>query len=240
MITLVMALRLVQTSAASAPAQTRKLIEQLDTELTDIAAQTEVLSDQFDQQQDVLNSGALVDAATLQSQQNDLDDRRKRARSDVAQLSEQHQQVSSRQQKLATEVHARSSEVREIDDLRKRLAEAESSLEEIRTSNRVLFNPAPGSNRTPWLVEFDGGNILAAEMGKSGTPQSFSTVTAFLAWAKRQSRAGVQFVLLVKPDSIENYHEAFIDLRQSGFTVGVDVLTQDQQAISTNSGAGTP
>jgi chromosome segregation ATPase len=108
MITLVMALRLVQTSAASAPVQTRKLVEQLDAELANIAEQTEVLADQFEQQQDVLNSGALVDAATLQSQQNDLDNRQQQARSDVAQLSEQHQQISSRQQKLAAEVQARS------------------------------------------------------------------------------------------------------------------------------------
>lgn len=240
MITLVMALRLVQTSAASASAQTRKLVEQLDAELTDIAAQTEVLSDQFEQQQDVLNSGALVDAATLQSQQNDLDNRQQQARSDVAQLSEQHQQISSRQQKVAAEVQARSSEVTEIGDLQQRLADAESSLKEIRTDNRVIFNPAPGSNRTPWLVEFDGRNILAAEMGKSGVPQSFSDVSAFLVWAKRQPQARVQFVLLVKPDSIENFQQASFDLRRSGFTVGVDVLTQDQQAISTNSGAGTP
>lgn len=240
MITLVMALQLVESSAASPPAQTRRLVEQLDEELESLADQTATLESHYSQQEEILNSGALVDAATLSSQQTDLNDRRQQVNSDLDRLADQQEQVEARRTKIESQKQARSTETDEIEQLQQQISEAQNDLEDMETGNRVFFNPVPGSSKTPWLVQFGEGQILAAEIGKTAPPQSFTDATGFLSWAQKQPKAKVQFVLLVKPNAIEDYHISFNTLKKAGFGVGVDVLTQDQEAVDLTSGAGKP
>lgn len=240
MITLVMALRLVESSAAAPPTQTKRLVEQLDVELESLADESAQLEEQLRQQQEILDSGALVDAATLANQQADLDDRQKRLRSDMTRLQQQQQQVEDRKKKIESVQQARSSETQEIQQLKQQIASATSELEEMETGNRVFFNPAPGSKRTPWLVQFSEGEILAGQMGKSVPPQSFTTPTGFLQWARQQPSGSVQFILLVKPDAIDEFHASFEELKKDGYSVGIDILTKDEQAIDPTSGAGAP
>jgi hypothetical protein len=240
LLTLVLALRLVESSAAAPPAQTKRLVEQLGVELESMVDETTQLEGQLRQQQKILDSGALVDTATLANHQADLDDRQKRLRSNMSRLQQQQQQVEDRKKKIELVQQSRSSETQEIQDLQQQITRASSELEEMQTENRVFFNPAPGSNRTPWLVQFDDGEILAAEMGKSALPQSFKTPAAFLQWSRQQSKGSVLFILLVKPDAIEDYHVSFDTLKKEGYSVGIDVLTKDQHAINATSGAGAP
>lgn len=117
MITLVMALRLVESSASAPPAQTKKLVEQLESELESIADQVGMLEDQFQQQKDILDSGALVDVSTLQNQQTDLEDRQQQVNSDLTDLMAQQQLVDSRQQRMEAKATSRSGEVTEIAEL---------------------------------------------------------------------------------------------------------------------------
>ena len=75
---------------------------------------------------------------------------------------------------------------------------------------------------------------------KPGKPFASGKVrdTQFFGLPGNPVSAFVTFVLLVKPDGIENYAYARQILQQAGFDAGYDVLPADQQAIDLETGAG--
>ena len=127
-----------------------------------------------------------------------------------------------------------------IEQLVQEQREIAQQIEAMRQANRVIFNRPEGAAKSPWLVELNSDRILTAEMGANRTPQAFASAAEFLAWVASQNNGAIYFVILVKPDSIENFASLRQELQDRQFEVGYDLLRADQTAIDPNTGAGAP
>ncbi len=148
------------------------------------------------------------------------------------------QDIEQRKAELAEQAKELTPEA--IEKLAQEQREFAQQIQAMRQANRVIFNRPEGAARTPWLVELNADQILAAEMGASRAPQTFAGAAEFLTWASGQNNGTIYFVILVKPDSIETFAALRQELQDRQFEVGYDLLRADQTAIDPNSGAGAP
>jgi len=125
----------------------------------------------------------------------------------------------------------------ELIKRKEQIRRTREQLQHLKKSNRMIFNPTEGDQKTPWLVELDAGAITVAKVGESARPQTFSNVERFLTWSTSRNRGAEYFVLLVKPGSVESFDKVHGTLTGRGFDVGYDVMAADQTAIDPETGA---
>ena len=240
LLTLMLILDLAQRSEASPRTQTPKIVEQLSAEQQQLDGQLEQLEDQIRLQTELLNSGALINADSLRSHVEIAKDRSQQLDREIEHLSEQQTRTVAQQQQLERRQQERAHEQDESRKLHEQIERVQQQLAEMQNSNRVFYNATGGSGRTPWLVEISQQQILAAQAGVIGPPQTFISRSEFLAWARQQSASSIQFVLLLKPDAVDEYDRIVKGLTDSGFAFGFDALRGDQNVIHPQTGAGGP
>ncbi len=119
------------------------------------------------------------------------------------------------------------------------LEQKKKDLEELK--NRVIFNPAERSVKTPWLVEITAEGLTVAQTGVPTPPKKFASRAEFKSWVGQQrDKDQDYFVLLVKPDGIATFDGVRMNLKQMGFDIGFDLLETDQVAIDPETGAAAP
>ena len=148
------------------------------------------------------------------------------------------QEIEQRKAQLAEQSEELTPEA--VEEIAQEQRELAQQIQAMRQANRVIFNRPEGAAKTPWLVELNTDQILAAEMGASRAPQAFPSAAEFLMWAGGQNTGAIYFVILVKPDSIETFAALRQELQDRQFEVGYDLLRADQTAIDPNTGAGAP
>ncbi|MDA0285507.1 MAG: hypothetical protein O3B86_19355 [Planctomycetota bacterium] len=238
LVTLMLALELLQRTENSPPTRTRELIEQIQATLQEVQEQIERLETQQTAADPSLQNLAVLDAETLRRKLEQISSRRQSLTKDINELIEDVQETSQRERELNEEQRRRQPELAELEQIQKELEETRERLEELENSNRVVFNrPDDAGNRTPWLVEFTGTEILVAELGVSHAPQRFASEAEFLQWVRQQNPSSNFLVLLVKPDSVEQYDGVVDELLERQFPYGVNLLNSEQTAIDSRTGA---
>ena len=180
------------------------------------------------------------DAGELARQLRDLEELNKLLAQELATSRERRTAAEESLDELKQQDAQKDDDRQELADLTRQAQEKLRELQKLKQSNRVIFNAGQGSAKTPWLIELTPGKIQAAEAGNRAPPQSFADVQALLAWTTKRSRSGEYFVLLLKPETIEEFHEARLGLEKQGFDVGFDLLGSTQSAIDSQSGAAAP
>ena len=237
LVTLLLGVELVQRTVNSPPVKTADITARL----TAAADATEGEIKAIEQELQGRQQGVLA-VAGLNSEalQRDLDDLEELTHQFQQELSEsEKQKLESEQRRLeAGEEQTRRKDDRSLEQVKNALASAQSELEKLKQSNRVIFNPADGTSKRAWLVEISDKGFVVAEMGKAEPPQTFADYAAFQSWAAGRNAASEYFVLLVKPTGVKDFYAAFQRLQQLSFEVGIDLLTASQSAIDAQTGAG--
>lgn len=242
LITLLLALDLAERIEASPQSQAPKVVDQLAVEQTQLEAQLAELESEVQSQTEMLNSGALIDVASMQSHIESSQNRVQQLNREQQRLSVLESRAIQQQRELEDRQQQRTPEKDEIRQLQERLDDAQQQMSEMKSSNRVFYNATVGSGRTPWLVEMGHQRIIVAPAAttRGATPQIFTSPAALLAWSAQQSSSTIHLIILLKPDAVEEYDKTIEGLRAKGFSVGLDVLKTDQQAIDPQKGAGQP
>jgi hypothetical protein len=111
-------------------------------------------------------------------------------------------------------------------------------LETIRSSNRIVYNPNPRSHKSAWLIDFQKDRIQVTKPGQAQPPITFQAegdprrVSELLAWARLKDKTSEYFVLLVRPESVTIYQNAYDELNELGFDLGFDLLGSDAQVTA--------
>ena len=158
-------------------------------------------------------------------------------------LAAELQQIEQQMQEAAEKRENAEREAQGIDpeDLERMLQAIEVKKQQLQDmQNRIIFNPSQGDSKTPWLVEVSADGFVVAEAGVTAAPTTLATATEFRQWARQRNKNSEYFVLLVKPDGIENFQQSQPALQQSGFDIGYDLLQADQIAIDPVIGASAP
>lgn len=238
LITILLALDLAQQTEKSPQVQAPQVVQELAREQKQLDGQLADLEAEIRSQTEMLNSGLLIDVAVMQSHVEDSDNRAQQLTREQQRLAVLETRATDQQRELQQRQEQRAPEKDEIKQLQERLNEAQKQVAEMKSINRVFYNVTVGSGRTPWLIEMGHQRIVVAQAGVQGTPQIFNATGPFLAWANQQSPTQLHLIVLLKPDAVADYDAVIEKLRGKGFTIGLDVLKVDQQAIDPVKGAG--
>jgi hypothetical protein len=248
LVTLILALELVQQTSASNDTRSQEIVQELEQAVTDAQELQESLrrnQERLDQLRERLSQGATrlneaagIDMNVLQAEVADQEQKSENLEQELAELQIQRREADRQTQETERLRQEVADETETIENVLEEIQRKRQSLDELKESKRVIYNRTPGERKTAWLVEITAARMTAAKAGVTAPPQTFPSVAAFAAWLAERNADTEYFVLLVKPSGITNYAVARKVLQQNGFGVGYDVLPKDQQAIDPVKGAG--
>jgi len=124
-----------------------------------------------------------------------------------------------------------------LEQIERSIKETNLKLNQLKTDNRVVYNFRETA-RTPWLVQVEDSEILAARVGSKGKPESFTSALEFNQFAGSVPNSQRYFVLVVKPSGIENLNTIKAFLIRENLDVGVELIGELTEAIDSEKGLG--
>lgn len=238
LVTLMLALDLLQRKASSPPNQTAAVTADLESAIAENERQIAQLQAELGRLQSELRDATRFNASQLRDQLADTRELQADVQRELQAFEREKQQIEQQRARVEQERQRRASDAETIDQLADKIQETKEQIQELKQSNRLIFNPGAGSDKNPWLVEVDAAGLTAARMGRAERPTEFGDVPAFQRWLAQRNVGSDYFVLLVKPGGIDAFHEALERLQQRNFDVGYDLLATDRTAIDPETGAG--
>lgn len=238
LVTLFLALELVQRKEGSPPEQTKKITEDIHTTMVQNQAEAAELEKRQRELSALLNEMAAYDTAAVRREIANLQAANKKLQEEAEEQARERDDADRRKKQAEAEATRIEQDRRDLDEILKKTRTKQAQLDKLKQSKRLFFNASEGAGKTPWLVELTEDHITVAQVGSVAAPRQFETTDQLVAWAKQRNRNSEYFVLLVKPDGIEKYVEVYPALRQGlKFDIGFDLLTEEQTAIDPETGA---
>lgn len=243
LLTLLMALELSQRSLQSPSVQTAVVTEQLETAVVDSEQEITRLEADLANRDKKLQELAAIDEQRLLDESVDIEHQISQLAAGSSNLAAQAEAAARRREQAESSSQDRQKDVDTARELMVRAAELQAKLAKLQSTNRVLYNPAPGSSKSAWLVEITDSELRAAPLGQATPPTVFkgnasARLTAFQAWARTRDRRGEYFVLLVKPSGIDLFDQLHEALGKLGFDLGFDIVDSTETVIDDQTGAG--
>jgi len=130
----------------------------------------------------------------------------------------------------------RRDDVQRLEAAKLRIERAEDELNSIRTSKRLLFRPASGPSKRPWVVDFAASRILVGPLppplGPSPPPRQFTDTADVLAFCETLSPQRDYFLVLVRPTGAGDCDQLIDALRDKGFDIGFDLIAVDAEIFA--------
>lgn len=237
LITLVLALELLQRKVATPAARTAQVTDELEKTVNDNKQTIQQLKRQLEQSKRLVEEFASVDINRVRFELKELKEQRQQLNQEIVKLEAQQRDAMSRLAEARAKRRDRSADPETLEELQRQLSEAEQQLAKLKQANRVIFNPSEGQSKSPWLVEVARDSLKVAKVGASVAPLTFDTVDRFKTWAAGRRQSSEYFVLLVKPSGVDSFAELRAMLKGLNFDLGYDLLTENQNAIDSEIGA---
>lgn len=238
-VTLLLAVELLQRTASAPPQKTIENIKRLQSQLQENEDQIRRLQSRIQSSTNPANELAALDAPTLRRK---IDRRRQQNKTLATQIRKlrRDKSLAIRRKAVAQsrEAQTRPDEERKLKDLKKSISETQARLKKFGKGKRVVYNVAKGSWKERWIVQISGQRILAAPLGRTERPREFASASAFETWAGRRGVSSFYFLLIVQPDGIRQFETIRKTLKNSGASIGFDLIGSDQSAIDPKTGAG--
>jgi len=243
LITLLLAVELLQRKLSDTPASFNVPAAPLRQELAAAAQERERLRVQLQQQAAEAEELVAASPQRLAQDQAAAEDLVRRLEQELQALEAQAQRAKQAAQQAQTSSAARVADRQKLADLRREIQEKQDEIDRLRRENRVIYNPAPGDSKAAWLVDLSADTLRAAALGKTAPPQVFAGASAtarsrnLLAWAKGRDARREYFVLLVRPSAVQAFDAIYQELKAAGFDIGFDCITDDVSVIDPVRGA---
>ncbi|QDT28781.1 hypothetical protein Enr10x_41270 [Gimesia panareensis] len=235
LITLILSLEMMERQEMSPRERTSEIISQLKSAVGEV----EDLEKQFQAGKSQLEDLTRFSPSYLQTQINELTELTAALQAENTSIAQDQKQTTDEKNKAVEQQEQIKTEQNKTEEIQQQIQNLKERLEKMKQENRVIFNPAEGTSKTPWLVEISANNISVAEMGKSQVPSQFTNVLQFEDWLTGRNPASEYFVLLIKPDGIEQFHALLPLLKEKHYDIGFDLLSASQNAIDPQTGAGS-
>ena len=238
LVTLVMAVELVQRTEQAPQQQTAELVKELEHQINETRDAVEELRAQMQQQQKDVTPDAFLDISTLQVKFRRVQDHRQRGSQDSKDLAQRRQKTDSQLARIRREQISRKDEIATLAKLQEELSKKKEQLKKLSRGNRVVYNPAQGTSRTPWLVELSGTKIVVARMGISAAPQEFSDIPAFQGWVSQLVPSSNYCMVVIRPTAVDSYGDILKMLDGRAIQYGYDAIDEKVIVIDSRDGAG--
>ncbi len=233
LVTLILALELIQRIKVSPPRKTAELSDELDAMSSQIAEIKEELA----QSQAKTAELAGFDANRVHQQLQNLHELNLALNGELAKSERERQAARERRQEAEKEKQQRAGDPKTLRALVAEAQKKQEALQKLKRSNQVIFNAVPGESKSPWLAELSASQILAAPIGRRSRPERFGSPSEFIGWARQRQRDAEYFVLMIKPSGVRVFPEVLHSLQGLGFDIGFDLLDEDHTALNPDTGA---
>jgi len=240
LITLILALELMERTVESPPVQTAVMIEDIRRINEEMAQEIVKLQSQLDNSSEEIFQLPSLSAELLSDELEKLAQDNEQKRKGLSQV---RIEMVSRSEKLnnfrVQENSRRSGEQVELDKLLAKIDELKEVLRQTEATDRVFFRSGLVGKRT-YLVEVSSSGFVAAEIGVQSRPTSFSSPTDFQKWIESLSTKLDAIYLVAKPGGTENLLKAQESIKSRGMEYGYSIVSKTQTLIDPKIGAGTP
>jgi hypothetical protein len=243
LVTLIMTLELIQRTVSSPLVQTVAVTVEAESTTADMRKRARDLKAQIERQQQAAESLRGVDPRGLNEQLQELEQTIEQFLKDVERVSAISAATERNRRQAATEEAETLAKLSEVRTIEQQIAAAQSELEKLKKTNRLIFNPDKSSAKTPWLLDVSSTQIKAAQVGVKATPAVFSggspaeLLAQFGGWLPARDPAAEYFVLLIRPSAAELYLPLRFELQGQGFDLGFDLLGETQTVVDPETGA---
>ena len=237
LITLLLAIELMDRVESSPASQTKKVVQLLDVSIEELQQEKAVLQKRLD--------AAAIDADDLPTtDEGELDRLLTVTSDDVQRLKSQIATANSDLAGRKTDFSKRKSDAyekqaqEELDDLNKKNSVAQKELENLKNSDRMFFK-SDVKNKTVWLVEVTKDGYLVAKLGEEKKPEKLQTLNAFRSWAAKVPASRTALYLVVKQSGVgEKFSKARDILLAKKIDFGFEVADESRKFIDPVKGAG--
>lgn len=242
LVTLLLTLELLQRKPVP-PAHSAEIARQVQATLEITEQTAAALRAQLAQGDSAAAEMASVSPTRIERSRHEAIQEIEQLEQELSRLQDQLSTATEARDALAAQQFDRADDVKTLEELRAEIDQTTVELEKLKTSNRVIYNPADPSQRA-WLVDVSSDRLLVALAGEPSRPRTFtgrllnSSVRQFIRWAKAETDSSDYFVLLVRPGALEIYRDLQDQLKTEGREFGFDLIAADATVIDPKHGAG--
>ena len=241
-ITLLLALDLVETMAGPAGSATR-----VATDLEGLAA---FLEAEVDRQQETLEADEKATSRVVSMGRPELLERIDRGKQALVDISAERERLREgmaaleARESVALANRVTSGKLREQKDKAAlQVAALQEKIRQVTSSNRVVYAMPRGSEKTGWILVLSADGAELAPVGRAARPERFINVNGLTAESQAIARAaadsvGVPYVLiLLRPGSRERFDSADKILSDLGAPWGFDLIGPAELVLDSATGA---
>jgi hypothetical protein len=237
LLTLLLTLSLILREYQTPAVQTRRVVKQLDTVLADTNVEIKQFQQLLEERSKVVQDLAKLSPTRVRREVNVLEVQLAQLDLELQTLDQQTKETEKAEDEWRTRQISSEQSRRILAQLDAELKKVTEELEQLRSSNRLIYNPQQSSGKTAWLVEVDEDSFRVARVGVSAKPLSFDSVAALSRWCESRDPSAEYFVLLVRPQGIEQFQVLMENLESQPFDLGFDLIGEDQTVIDLQTGA---
>lgn len=239
LITLILALELMDRVENSPAEQTEVVVELLDESVEELTAQKSELQAQLNNVTFDSSDLPTTDAASLKKIKSNLMQQVESLTSDISKIE------SKSTLQAATLAKLQSSPAIKVNESKMKRASAETliaeqKLKELKDNDRMFFRSGT-TGKTIWLVEVTDNGFLVAKLGVKAKPTRYTTTRRFRSWWKSLSSSGDALYVLTKPSGVESeiFDTAREELIAGDIAFGYGVIQESVEIIDPQEGAGS-
>lgn len=240
LLTLLLAVELIQRVVASPPQQTKSQIKASSQSIEEMQAEVDSLIRELQASGSGAEGLPSFDAKKLREERLELQGANERLQRENVQLEDR---LSAKEREVAasetTSASERVKSTEELASLEQQIVAAREQLKSITTSNRIFFRNEQGGKET-WIVEVTAALIQTAKIGVAAKPLQFADIAAFKSWLMSIDPATTAIYVVVKPGGESQFENCGEAIRGAGIELGFHVVPTERQVVDPVSGAATP
>lgn len=237
LITLLLAIELMERVERSPASQTLAMVEMLDTSIEDLEQEKLLLEQQ-------LKSTAIDTSDLPTTDPTELNQLLNTATEEVSYLKERkanaEDELRGRKVELAKQENSikTKNETKQLKEMKNQILAAERKLKKIKSQDQMFFKTGT-KDKSTWLVEVSQVGYLAAQLGETKAPIRLNTGSDFDGWLSGLSPSKDALYLMVKQSGSEGlFYSARESLMSKKIDFGYEVVDETRKVIDPIDGAG--
>lgn len=247
-ITLLLALDLVQRKQGKAADSYQNLAEELSQRITAGEAELANLRAAADSADTLVQDVAATSPAQLREEIAAREQEIVRLQAKVDAQLEDQKSLKNDLKRAQVEQFDLSPVREQAEQARREAEESDRKRAEVKAENRTVFSLPKGFQKEGWLAVIDAKAITVAPLGRAARPTTFTSSGAllfsksaadeFLAWIERERLTSAHFLLLVRPEASTTFDEVRNRFKTKEVSFGFDLIGADETLIHPERGAG--
>ena len=231
LLTLLLAMELVEKVESSPPVQTHQITEELRARIDTVKNQVTELKNRIGQSnQEVVNLVNTSDES-IESEVAELENTLDLLQDKSEKVHDSRKNLDHTKSQLEKAEISKVEIDSEIAALEKKIQDLKSRINRVNQGLVVLLEPRQGDIRAPWVIEVFQSRIIVSSIKFKTNSTEFKGIYELERWLKAQNSSRLYFFLIGHRGGFELLQKTRTSLTANGFDYGMDLLLDNQNAI---------